>query len=233
MSTLHIEAPAPKTRKYKQKNTEKFQAQKHAIVAAVPHTGWQLVLSDIVKELTAIFGTDVYEFSEYRKWREHGGILTMCLSDVNINNNKQVCELFSIADHRVYIHEAYQRRWREVCVLEFASEKNISQLMVHDKIQMDTNSYFNEAGTFTACWQQVFNIWHKLFPGHYDCVSERWKDTDYPWPMDVAIKHRDGGIEGRGRNGWRDAVQGDNRSIYQIDPEYIAQFVHRVPLYAK
>ena len=233
MSTLDIQAPAPKTRKYKKKTSTKFSQLKHAIVVAVPHTGWQLIQPDIVEELSTKFDGGVYELDQYRQWREYGGVLTLCLSEVNIENNRIVCELFEISQHTVYIHEAYTRRWREVCVLELASGKNISQLNVNDDVKMDTNSYFNEAGTFTACWQQVFSVWHKLFPGHYECVSDRWKETDYPWPLQVAIKLRDEGVQGRGRSGWRDAVQGHNTSIYQIHPEYIAQFVHRVPLYAK
>ena len=233
MDTQSFDSPKPKTRRYQRKKAS-VETVTHSIIAVIPHTGWQLCIGEICDEQTRISDAGVYtEYSEYPQWLDTGGVLVIELNSVNSDNNKQICKLFDTAGHITYVHEPFATRHREVTLIEDAVGKPIDQFVYEDTVVIEElPMLIDEAITFVNCWQSVFDAWRSAYPGkRYVAVSERWADKQLPFPHHITVQS-DGVDMGRGFKHWREHLSERGMS-HSINPDYIAQFIQKVPMYAK
>ena len=231
MDTQSFDSPTkPKARRYQKSTMADSIKTSHSIVAVVPHTGWQLCVDQVIDEQNTISDAGVYrEYSEYPQWLDTGGVLLLELNSINLDNNRQICELFSAAGSVTYIHEPFSTRHREVIFVEQLTGKSIDKVLFTDKIAVKNDDLvFDECATFASCWSQIFDAWRTAFPGKkYVAVSERWADKEYPWPHQVNVVN-----DRQMSHKWRHELSGTGQT-HSIHDKYISQFIQKVPMYAK
>ena len=238
-----FDAPKPKKRgtsAAKKAGVDIHVGAKKVIIAWPPHVGAKLALPDLIESIRTAYGKQVPVYSlndmEEDEWQEHGGILTVDLSELRPDINRLTCNMFNQSDYRYYIHEAQDRRAVEIALLEISTTEPIEHYALNPNAitpNHDSKTEIDHAIAETYCWKEVLNAWHMAYPGHFYSVSNTWADKQYPWPVNIATATPVDNPHHMSVRQWKTQLDGSLGHELHIDAKWLSRYIHKMPQYAK